>query len=256
MPSRSELASQIAANGSSKGQTSSAVVGQLDQDETSEQGKHYFLSATMTQCSTSIPHPELHALADHADPESTQASIAACFRQILQLIGEEPDREGLQKTPGRYAEAMLSLTRGYSQTPEEVVNNAIFHVDTDELVIVRDIDISSLCEHHILPFIGKAHIGYIPRGKVLGLSKLARIAKIYARRLQVQERLTSDISSAIQEAVEPEGVIVMLECWHTCMAMRGVQKPGSVTVTTSTTGLFKEDKTKRQEFYTLLGLKR
>ncbi|KAK8077065.1 GTP cyclohydrolase I [Apiospora saccharicola] len=220
---------------------------------------------------------DLHELAGRIDPETTQASIAACFRQILQLIGEDPDRQGLQRTPDRYAEAILSLTRGYSQTPKEVVNDAIFDHDGKDLVIIRDIDISSLCEHHVLPFTGKAslvfitdlkdrparltrnqqaHIGYIPRGKVVGLSKLARIADIYAQRLQMQERLTQEIAKAIHAEVEPRGVRVVLECQHMCMCNRGVQKPGSSTVTSSSTGSLRDNKLKRQEFDTLLGLGR
>ncbi|KAK8859590.1 GTP cyclohydrolase I FolE [Apiospora arundinis] len=193
---------------------------------------------------------------DDSGSESTRASIAAHVRQILRLLGEDPDREGLQKTPNRYAEAIQSLTQGYSQVRKDVVNDAVFNVGTDGPVIVRDIDIFSLCEHHMLPFMGKAHIGYIPRGKVIGLSKLARIAEIYARRLQVQERLTSEISSAIQQELDPQGVIVVLECSHMCMTMRGVQKPGAMTTTISTTGSLVGDKVARQDVYTLLGLGR
>ncbi|KAK7921497.1 hypothetical protein PG985_009519 [Apiospora marii] len=231
MTPSSNSESQATANGNGDGYKSSAVIDKPSENGTSEH-------------------------AGGTDPESTQTRIAACFRQILELIGEDPDRQGLQKTPDRYAQAILSLTKGYTQTPKEVVNEAIFDCDTGELVIVRDIEISSLCEHHILPFMGKAHIGYIPRSKVVGLSKLARIADIYAQRLQMQERLTWEIASAIQTELQPEGVRVVLECRHMCMCNRGVQKPGSSTVTVSSAGALRNDKFKRQEFDTLLGLGR
>ncbi|KAI0455669.1 hypothetical protein F5B21DRAFT_187875 [Xylaria acuta] len=201
-----------------------------------------------------VRQPQLDPLVDDRAPVSPQISIAASIRGILYQIGEDPDREGLLKTPGRYAEALLFFTKGYSESIEEVVNGAIFSVDAHELVIVRDIDIFSMCEHHIVPFTGKIHIGYIPNGRVLGLSKLVRIAEIYARRLQVQERLGNQIAAAIGEVLSPLGVAVVLECTHMCMVMRGVQKTGTVTFTQSMTGLLKDDLKEQQKFYTLLGL--
>ncbi|KAH6654784.1 GTP cyclohydrolase 1 [Truncatella angustata] len=185
---------------------------------------------------------------------SLGSPAAAAVRKILCQIGEDPDREGLLKTPERYAEALRFFTKGYSESTEEVVNDAIFTVDTHEIVIVKDIDIFSLCEHHMLPFTGKIHIGYIPNGRVLGLSKLARIAEIYSRRLQVQERLTNQVAAAIDELLSPKGVAVVVECTHMCMAMRGVQKPGAVTVTQSMTGSLEHDLEVQRKFYTLLGL--
>ncbi|KAI2464065.1 GTP cyclohydrolase 1 [Annulohypoxylon bovei var. microspora] len=196
----------------------------------------------------------LDPLADDTTLTPTKISIAAAVRRVLPQIGEDPDREGLVKTPDRCAKALLFLTKGYSESIEEVVNDAIFSVDTHELVIVRDIDIFSLCEHHMLPFMGKIHIGYIPDGRVLGLSKLARIAEVYARRLQVQERLTGQVAAAIDKVLSPLGVAVVIECTHMCMVMRGVHKPGTVTVTQSMTGFLKDDLQQQQQFYTLLGL--
>jgi len=172
---------------------------------------------------------------------------------MLEALGENPKREGLLKTPSRMAEAMLYFTKGYEESVEDILNNAVFHEDTDEMVIVKNIDIFSLCEHHLVPFFGKVHIGYIASGKVLGLSKLARIAEIYARRLQVQERLTKQIAEAIQKAIEPQGVGVVIECTHMCMVMRGVEKVGTSTITSSMTGVFRDDGRTRDEFFRNIG---
>ncbi|GMA14191.1 GTP cyclohydrolase I FolE (plasmid) [Deinococcus metallilatus] len=166
----------------------------------------------------------------------------------LEAIGEDPEREGLRKTPQRVAKAWDFITRGYQQELATVANGAVFQVEGSEMVIVKDIEFYSMCEHHMLPFFGRAHIGYLPNAKILGLSKFARITDMFARRLQVQERLTAQIAQAVQELLEPSGVGVVLEGIHLCMAMRGVEKQHSATVTTSVFGLFREDSNTRKEF--------
>lgn len=174
-------------------------------------------------------------------------------RQMLQHIGEDPQREGLRDTPERVEKAYAFLTRGYHQDPREVINSAIFEVEANHMIIVKDIEIYSLCEHHMLPFFGKCHIGYIPKGKVLGVSKLARVADMFARRLQIQERLTNQIAETIMEAVKPDGVGVVIEAQHLCMMMRGVEKQTSLMVTSAMHGSFRHYISTRNEFLGLIG---
>ena len=179
--------------------------------------------------------------------------IAPAVRDILAAIGEDPDREGLVKTPGRVEAAYRFLTRGYHQSVEEVVGDAVFEAGTHEnMVLVRDIQFYSLCEHHMLPFFGVAHVAYIPNGTIVGLSKLPRIVDVYARRLQVQERLTDQVADAVMEVVNPHGVGVLIEAVHLCMAMRGVEKQHSRTVTSAQRGIFRSDERTRTEFLRLV----
>ena len=175
------------------------------------------------------------------------------YREILLGIGENPEREGLLDTPKRAAKAMQYLCNGYEKSLEEVVNGALFSSDSDEMVIVKDVELYSLCEHHLLPFIGKAHVAYIPTGKVLGLSKIARIVDMYARRLQIQENLTRQIASAIEEVTHAAGVAVVIEAQHMCMMMRGVEKQNSVMSTSVMLGAFRESYNTRHEFLQLIG---
>jgi len=176
------------------------------------------------------------------------------YKEILKLIGEDPDREGLRETPFRVAKSMQFLTQGYDHNPEEILLSAKFKEDYREMVIVKDIDIFSMCEHHMIPFIGKAHVAYIPNGYITGLSKIARVVEAYSRRLQVQERLTTQIKDAIQNTLNPLGVAVVIEARHLCMAMRGVQKQNSVTTTSDFTGAFERAET-RAEFISLISSK-
>ncbi|NER35413.1 MAG: GTP cyclohydrolase I FolE [Oscillatoria sp. SIO1A7] len=187
------------------------------------------------------------AKAPVSDEEMRQA-----VRTLLLGLGEDPDREGLRDTPKRVVKALKFLTSGYNQSLDELLNGAIFEENTQEMVLVRDIDLFSSCEHHILPILGRAHVAYIPNGKVIGLSKIARICEMYARRLQVQERLTQQIAHALQGLLRPQGVAVVVEATHMCMVMRGVQKPGSWTVTSSMQGVFAENANMRQEFMDLI----
>lgn len=180
--------------------------------------------------------------------------MAQSYQTILEMVGENPFREGLLKTPQRAAKAMKFLTQGYDKDPLEILRSAVFNEEYDQMVIVKDIELYSLCEHHMIPFFGKAHIAYIPKGKIVGLSKIPRIVDAFARRLQVQERLTTQIRDCIQDALEPSGVGVVIECRHLCMSMRGVEKQNSVTTTSAFTGDFKNDKT-RSEFINLISSK-
>ena len=185
--------------------------------------------------------------------EKTTQELAGHIKAILKLIGEDPEREGLLKTPERVAKAMQFLTQGYGQDGEALVQSAVFTEPYSQMVLVKDIELFSLCEHHLLPFIGKAHVAYIPNGRITGLSKVARVVETYARRVQVQERLTEQIRDCIQESLQPLGVAVVIEAMHTCMSMRGVQKSNAVTVTSAFSGIFlKSDKT-RNEFLQLIG---
>ena len=180
-----------------------------------------------------------------------ELSIRDNVRAILEGLGEDPDREGLVLTPERVEKALRFLTRGYSQDPSQVLNEALFTVSYDEMVIIKDIDLFSLCEHHMLPFFGKVHIAYIPDGKIIGLSKVPRLVEIFARRLQVQERLTEQIAGALEQAVAPRGVGVVMEAYHLCMMMRGVEKQNSKTITSAVRGLFRSDPRTREEFLRL-----
>lgn len=177
------------------------------------------------------------------------------FADMLDELGENPQREGLLKTPHRAADAMRYITKGYQQDLKEIVNGAVFHEDSDDMVIVRDIEFYSMCEHHLFPFFGYANIAYIPDGKIIGLSKLARITDMFARRLQVQERLTVQIAEAIEEVLHPKGVAVMLQAKHLCMMARGVEKKNSEMITSHVLGVFREDKSTRSEFMNLLNIR-
>ena len=185
------------------------------------------------------------------DDEKTM-EMAGHYKRILDLIGEDSDREGLLKTPLRVAKAMQFFTQGYKMDPVEMLKSATFHEDYRQMVLVKNIELYSLCEHHLLPFFGKAHVAYIPNGHVTGLSKLARVVEAYARRLQVQERLTTQIRDCIQDTLQPLGVAVVIEAQHMCMQMRGVQKQGSSTITTQFTGVFRDDPAEQARFITMV----
>ena len=179
--------------------------------------------------------------------------LAALARELLAELGEDPDREALLRTPARVAESLRFLTQGYGIDVKDVVRDAVYAEPYEEMVLVRDVEVYSLCEHHLLPFYGRAHIAYMPRGRIVGLSKLPRVVDVFARRLQVQERLTTQIAEALDEALRPHGVAVVIEAFHLCMMMRGVQKQNSQTVTSSLTGVFRNDPKTRSEFLELIG---
>ena len=179
--------------------------------------------------------------------------LSTIYRRVLELIGENPDREGLEKTPVRVAKALNYLTMGYNQDACEIINSAKFKEDYKQMVLVKDIDLYSMCEHHMLPFFGKAHIAYIPNGYITGLSKIARVVEAFSRRLQVQERLTTQIRDCLQDCLNPLGVAVVIEAQHMCMQIRGVQKQNSVTTTSAFTGIFLEKMNTREEFIHLIG---
>lgn len=191
---------------------------------------------------------------DLYNDEITQR-LTGVYKTVLKDIGEDPEREGLIKTPERVAKAMQFLTQGYTTNPEDILKSALFNEEYSEMVIVKDIEVYSMCEHHMLPFFGKAHIAYIPNGTIVGLSKIPRVVDAFSRRLQVQERLTIEIRDCIQKTLNPKGVAVVLECQHMCMQMRGVQKQNSVTTSSAFTGLFMNNETTRKEFINLIQAK-
>ena len=183
------------------------------------------------------------------------AELMVHYREILRLLGEDPEREGLIKTPERVAKAMSFITKGYAQDPIAILQSAMFKEEYQQMVLVKDIELFSVCEHHMLPFIGKAHVAYIPNGYITGLSKIARVVECFARRLQVQERLTVQIRDSIQQALNPAGVAVVIEASHTCMQMRGVEKQDSATTTSAFTGIFLSDHRTREEFMSIISSK-
>src|SRR6201994_2344852 len=185
-------------------------------------------------------------------PLLDSVSTQDLYRELLVRIGEDPTRDGLMRTPERMEKSMQFLTRGYAMNVTDVLHDALFDVDYDEMVIVKDIEFYSMCEHHLLPFFGKAHVAYVPNGKVIGLSKVARLGDVFARRLQVQERLTQQVAEAIEEAIHPQGVGVVMEAQHLCMMMRGVEKQSSSTVTSAMLGVFKTQQQTRNEFLSLI----
>jgi GTP cyclohydrolase I len=187
-----------------------------------------------------------------ATVETPKETIAELMRKVIVLLGEDPNREGLRKTPERFEKALKYLTSGYQQNMESLLNGATFSVHYDEMVVVKDIEFFSLCEHHLLPFFGKAHVAYLPNKRVLGLSKIARLVNMYGRRLQIQERMTSQIAEAIQEKISPEGVGVIIEARHLCMQMRGVEKQHGQAVTSAMLGSFRHNKQTRDEFLSLV----
>ena len=197
---------------------------------------------------------ELYRREELYDPDTIE-QLKTHYCAILTLLGEDPEREGLLKTPERVAKAMTFLTKGYTEDPREILLSAKFKEDYRQMVLVKDIELYSMCEHHMMPFYGKAHVAYIPNGYITGLSKIARVVECFARRLQVQERLTVQIRDCIQEVLQPMGVAVVIEANHTCMQMRGVQKQNSATTTSAFTGVFLSQHRTREEFMTLIGTK-
>ena len=188
--------------------------------------------------------------------DDNMEKIELIISDLLKEIGEDSEREGLIKTPHRVAKSWMTFAQGYKQTPEEVVGDAVFNEKCDEIIAVKDIDFFSLCEHHLLPFKGVAHVGYLPKEKIIGLSKIPRIVDIYARRLQVQERLTQQVADALQDVLSPEGVAVVIEAEHLCMQMRGVEKKSSFMITSAVRGAFRENNKTREEFFSIIGKRR
>ncbi|MFP4122565.1 MAG: GTP cyclohydrolase I FolE [Coleofasciculus sp.] len=207
---------------------------------------------TLSQSKPMALNGVMPSLSTSDQPLVSDEEMRQAVRTLLLGLGEDPDREGLQDTPKRVVKALKFLTSGYHQSLDELLNGAVFTENANEMVLVRDIDIFSSCEHHILPILGRAHVAYIPNGKVIGLSKIARICEMYGRRLQVQERLTAQIADGLVGLLKPQGVAVVVEATHMCMVMRGVQKPGSWTVTSAVRGVFAEDARTRQEFMDLV----
>lgn len=205
----------------------------------------------MTESAIESPETEVRHKPVAARPELNGISTQELYRELLSRFKEDPDRDGLLLTPSRVEKAMNFLTKGYHENPTKILRGALFDVTYDEMVIVKDIEMFSLCEHHMLPFFGKVHVAYIPDGKVIGLSKIPRLVEVFARRLQVQERLTREIADAIHDAIHPQGVGVVIEARHLCMMMRGVEKQNSSTVTSAMVGAFQEQRT-RQEFLSLV----
>ena len=193
-------------------------------------------------------------LDDHRDGAGEE-TIATLMRRIIEMLGEDPNREGLKNTPERFEKAMRFLTKGYDQNADKVLNGAMFSVCYDQMVVVKDIEMYSLCEHHMLPFFGKCHVAYLPNKKVVGLSKIPRLVNLYSRRLQIQERLTNQIAQAIEKAIEPVGVGVVIEARHMCMVMRGVEKQNSQAVTSAMLGAFRDNQQTREEFLSLIARK-
>ena len=211
---------------------------------------YYFCSPKRQ--TTFIPETEMSYIKEEIYETAVTDEIARHYREILKLLGEDPEREGLVKTPERVAKALQFLTKGYSEDGAEILRSAMFNEDYSQMVIVKDIDLYSTCEHHVMPFIGKAHVAYIPDGVITGLSKIARVVETFARRLQVQERLTMQIRDCIQDTLKPLGVAVVIEASHTCMQLRGVQKANAVTTTSAFSGIFLSDERTRNEFLNLI----
>jgi GTP cyclohydrolase I len=188
----------------------------------------------------------------HTEPTVTRTAFATLVREMLEQLGEDPKREGLQRTPARVEASLKWLTRGYQMSVQDVIGDAIFHEKHESMICVRDIEIYSMCEHHLLPFYGKAHVAYLPDGRIVGLSKIPRVVEVFARRLQVQERLTDQIADALGAVLKPQGVGVVIEAYHLCMMMRGVEKQNSKTVTSALRGAFRDDAKTRDEFLRLV----
>jgi len=207
---------------------------------------------SITEPTLVVPEMEDEGFVSGAVRDISAFTTQELYRELLVRMGEDPERDGLKRTPERMEKANAFLTGGYSMDPTRILRGALFDVDYDEMVIVKDIEFYSMCEHHMLPFYGKAHVAYIPKGRVIGLSKIPRLVDVFARRLQVQERLTRQIASTIEEAVNPQGVGVVIEAEHLCMMMRGVEKQGASTVTSTMRGVFRENQQTRNEFLSLV----